>query len=115
MSESHDKLETIFAAALELPGEEQQAFIAQACGQDAELRQRVERLLRNLSRAGNFLAQEGTDASGPGSPAHEKPGDWIGRYKLLEQIGEGGGGVVFLAEQNEPLHRRVALKLQFLK
>jgi len=49
----------------------------------------------------------------PEAAVTEKPGDRIGRYKLLEQIGEGGYGVVYMAEQAEPIRRRVALKLIF--
>ena len=109
MSEHHDKLEAIFGAALELGADERPAYLAQACGDDKALRGRVERLLRNLSRAGSFLA-EGAKAGLSGG-LFEKPGDCIGRYKLLEKIGEGGCGVVYVAEQQEPVRRRVALKI----
>ena len=113
MDEGPDKLEALFDAALELPPQERSAYLAKACGEDEQLRQRLERLLRNLERAGNFLAD---DAGSPGGTGHstvtaEKPGDRIGRYKLLEQIGEGGCGVVYMAEQEEPVRRRVALKI----
>src|SRR5262249_40604321 len=59
--------------------------------------------------AGNFLRHSG-DTTSTGSPS-EKPGDRIGRYRLIERIGRGGGGVVYLAEQEEPVRRRVALKI----
>src|SRR3989441_6651581 len=106
--------ETIFAAALALPPEERAACLDQACEGDAALRQRVEVLL-NAHAAGAFLEE-------PAAPvtAHtlqvtprisERPGDNIGRYKLLQQIGEGGCGVVYMAEQTEPVQRRVALKI----
>src|SRR5438105_14287115 len=106
--------ETIFAAALALPPEERAACLDQACGGDTALRHRVEVLL-NAHAAGAFLEE-------PAAPitAHtlqisqsisERPGDKIGRYKLLQQIGEGGCGVVYMAEQMEPVQRRVALKI----
>jgi serine/threonine protein kinase len=106
--------ETIFAEALRLPPEERAAYLAQATGGNAELRQRVESLLGSYS-AGHFLEQ----AAAPQLrqtrevtvPLTEKPGETIGRYKLREQIGEGGCGVVYVAEQTEPVRRRVALKI----
>jgi len=109
MSQDHDKLEAIFDAALDLRPEERPAYLAKACGGDEALRGRVERLLRDLGRAGNFLAEEGKADLAPSSS--QKPGDCIGRYKLLEKIGEGGCGVVYVAEQQEPVRRRVALKI----
>jgi WD40 repeat protein/serine/threonine protein kinase len=83
-----------------------------ACGKDTELRQRVEQLLRVQPKLQKFLEQP---FAGPAPPADlpivsERPGNLIGPYKLLEQIGEGGFGMVFMAEQ-QPLHRRVALKV----
>src|SRR5438034_975235 len=111
MSETQDNLEAIFDAALELPAEERPAYLSQACAGNEALRRQVERLLRNLSRAGHFLTQGEPVASEPASAVLEKPGDKIGRYKLLQQIGEGGCGVVYMAEQEEPVRRRVALKV----
>src|SRR5437763_143332 len=109
MSETQNNLEAIFDAALELPAEERPAYLSRACSGNEALRRQVERLLRNLSRAGHFLTQGEQVASEP--PVLEKPGDRIGRYKLLQQIGEGGCGVVYLAEQEEPVRRHVALKV----
>jgi serine/threonine protein kinase/tetratricopeptide (TPR) repeat protein len=114
MSEGQDKLEALFDAAVQLKPEERAAYLAQACGNDQDLRGRVERLLRNLDRAGNFLTQaEGapSDQVAGLSLTSERPGDRIGRYKLLERIGEGGCGVVYMAQQEEPVRRRVALKI----
>jgi len=95
------------AVACTTPGE-RAACLDAHCGADAALRQRVEGLLRAVEEAGDFLES-------PALPAHdeisEKPGDRIGRYKLLEKIGEGGCGVVYMADQEEPVRRRVALKV----
>ena len=106
--------ETIFAEALRLPPEERVAYVAQATSGNAELRQRVESLLGSYG-AGDFL--EHAAAPQLRQPADatvsltEKPGQTIGRYRLCEQIGEGGCGVVYVAEQTEPVRRRVALKI----
>jgi eukaryotic-like serine/threonine-protein kinase len=108
--------EAIFDAALPLPREERAGYLAQACGQDASLRQRVEALLQASDEAGDFL-EAPPPAAGPGptlvvsAPVTEKPGDIIGRYKIREKLGEGGCGVVYVAEQAEPVRRRVALKI----
>src|SRR5262245_61237294 len=77
------------------------------------MRQRVEDLLAASERAGSFmrLAAVSEPANVLRLSPTEKPGDMIGRYKLLEQIGEGGCGVVYMAEQQEPVRRRVALKV----
>ena len=102
----------VFAGAVKLPVEEQAAYLARQCGDDHLLRARVEALLRADSEAGDFMEQ-----SPKGFPTStvsvigEKAGDHIGRYKLLQQIGEGGWGVVFMAEQEEPVRRKVALKV----
>src|SRR5205809_3187836 len=111
MSENQDNLEAIFDAALELPAEERPAYLTQACAGNEALRCQVERLLRNLSRAGHFLTQGEQATAEPASAVLEKPGNKVGRYKLLQQIGEGGCGVVYMAEQTEPVQRRVALKI----
>jgi serine/threonine protein kinase len=84
------------------------AFLEQACAGDAALRQRVESLLRAI---GEF-SETTVDSTGTHVvPVIERPGDRIGRYKLLEKLGEGGCGVVYVAEQEEPVRRRVALKV----
>src|SRR5262245_37604252 len=103
----------LFAAALELPAAERSAFLDRACRADEKLRQRIEGLLQAHDAAGNFLEVPPPDAmpSEPPTTVGEKPGDRIGRYTLLEQIGEGGCGVVYVAEQEEPVRRRVALKV----
>jgi hypothetical protein len=103
----------LFAEALHLPSSQRSAFLQRACGDDAKLRERVEALLRAHDSAGDFLEKPPPDAmeSGPETSIGEKRGDRIGRYKLLEQIGEGGCGVVYMAAQEEPVRRRVALKI----
>src|SRR5262245_9467325 len=105
----------IFSAALERPvGPERDAFLAQACAGDATLRQHVVALLAAHENASTFL-DKAAGPLGPGGtrlvPITEKAGDKIGRYKLLQQIGEGGCGVVYMADQEEPVRRRVALKV----
>jgi tetratricopeptide (TPR) repeat protein len=114
----------LFSAALELEASQRTAYLDQACADDPALRQRLEALLAVHEKALTFLetsargeqtsSLESEPAGGlaglPG-PLTEKAGDRIGRYKLLQQIGEGGCGVVYMAEQEEPVRRRVALKV----
>jgi serine/threonine protein kinase len=111
--------ERIFSAALALPLSERPDYLASACGGDARLRLRVEALLRAHDAPQGFLPERPgaipagvpilpTTAPLPGT---EKPGDRIGPYKLLEKLGEGGCGVVYMAEQEEPVRRKVALKV----
>src|SRR6266567_3319308 len=113
----------LFSAALELPASQRAAYLAAACADDPALRLHLEALLRVHEDAIPFLegpahpAQEspmGAEAPGPtvrlSVPLAEKAGGRIGRYKLLQQIGEGGCGVVYMAEQAEPVRRRVALR-----
>jgi len=118
---SPDKsLQDLFNAALERQDAVERArFLNEACGADAALRERVEKLLRAQEEIGGFMAQPSRKLAGfdlsqsksAGVPLTEMPGDKIGRYKLLQQIGEGGCGVVYMAEQEEPVRRRVALKV----
>src|SRR5947207_11249223 len=104
---------------------ERAAFLDAVCAGDLALRQRVNELLGEQEKVGTFLATpalsptqifSAAGGKGPGGtalvvPITEKPGDRIGRYKLLQQIGEGGCGVVYMAEQEEPVRRRVAIKV----
>src|SRR5438552_3190925 len=92
--------ETIFTAALELPPEERGPYLDQVAGRDGPLRRRLEALLRCHGPASGFLdspaaVQARAASLQPVAPA-ERSGDMIGRYKLLEQIGEGGCGVVYM-------------------
>src|SRR5882724_10586073 len=110
MNDSSNRVMEVFAAVIELSGSDRSAHLERACGSDEELRRRVERLLKAHDQVGHFLEQPAPTAV-PEASVGEKPGDRIGRYKLLQQIGEGGCGVVYLAEQEEPIRRRVALKI----
>jgi WD40 repeat protein/serine/threonine protein kinase len=105
----------IFSAALELKTlEDREKYIAQACGDDAMLRERIKSLLRSASAADRFIERPARDfgaALTVDRPLSEGPGTVIGPYKLLQQIGEGGMGVVFMAEQSQPVRRTVALKI----
>ena len=115
MSEAQNREEKIFEAAAQLAGEQRAAHLDTACGDDLALRQRIEQLLAAHDRGSNFMEESAVPASTKPDFRHalfsEKPGDKIGRYKLLQQIGEGGCGIVYMAEQEEPVRRRVALKV----
>jgi serine/threonine protein kinase/tetratricopeptide (TPR) repeat protein len=126
--------EQLFHLALEKPASERAAFLKQNCGGDVALRRRVEALLQAHENPGSFLEKpavnpgttgdlppgqpddeggsERSDNEAPGpSPIAEGPGTRIGPYKLLQPIGEGGMGAVFMAEQTHPVRRKVALKV----
>ena len=115
MSEPLNREEAIFDAALQQPDEERAEYLRRACAGESELLRRVEALLQAQERAGGFMAEPAAPSARPtivlSIPPTEKAGDKIGRYKLLQQIGEGGCGVVSLAEQEEPVRRQVALKV----
>jgi serine/threonine protein kinase/Tfp pilus assembly protein PilF len=105
--------ESIFAEAVQRAVPEREAFLDAACGDDAALRGRLEALLGAHDHPDPFL-----DALGPEvipttdrSDVGEQPGAVIGPYRLMEQIGEGGFGLVFVAEQTHPVRRKVALKV----
>ncbi len=113
MTEAGDtKAKAIFDEAIELSGAERQTYLERACAGNAELLSRVKVLLRGAETDDQFL-REPTISGGMQTIAGtiEKPGTRIGPYKLLEPIGEGGFGSVFLAEQESPVRRRVALKI----
>jgi WD40 repeat protein len=128
MSQSFQSTREIFTEALEIDDLTGRAeFLAQACGTNLRLRKEVEELLQAEIASGKFLPARPADTSvhaffdgavrnsAPDGDSIvssvEKPGDRIGRYKLVHQIGEGGCGIVYLAEQQEPIRRQVALKV----
>jgi eukaryotic-like serine/threonine-protein kinase len=104
--------ETLFHLALEKPAAERAAFLDSACGDDGDLHRRVEVLLHAHDEPASFLNPPAEAAATLDPPLmFTAPGTVIGRYKLLEPIGEGGYGTVFMAEQTTPVQRRVALKI----
>ena len=110
MNDSPASDATLFNAALDRVGRERAAFLDEACRGDQERRARIDALLRAHHSAPESLAGPIARAAADGRH-QEVAGDQIGRYKLLLKIGEGGCGIVFMAEQEEPVRRRVALKV----
>src|SRR5262245_12529099 len=110
MKPDSDRLKELFSQALQRKtAAEREECLAEACRGDAELRKQVESLLAAHEQAGDFLGQ--AVKLPPPDFVVEPTGTMIGRYKLLEKIGEGGFGVVYMAEQQEPVQRKVALKI----
>jgi len=128
VTDANHHLMTIFTSALDHEaGADRDAYLAEACGADPALRARVEGLLRVHEHGSRFL--EPTSAGQPptrdvraDAPVANATGAWVGppvsagsvvagRYNVLEEIGEGGMGAVWMAEQTEPVQRRVAVKL----
>lgn len=106
--------EAIFKAACKIVSPEDRAdYLTRACADDPALRDRVAVLLRVHDEERDFLESPppGLDGTFDPPPVAERPGQMIGRYKLLEELGEGGMGVVYLAEQQQPVRREVALKI----
>ncbi len=118
MKPSDASEQTIFDAARQISDPQARAaYLDAACDGSRDLRKRIEALLVAGARADKFLegdplelAQHGREASGA-LPPSEGPGTVIDKYKLLEKLGEGGFGVVYMAEQTQPVKRRVALKI----
>jgi serine/threonine protein kinase len=116
-----ERIQDILQLAVEADPVEVAALLDHECGSDASLRAEVESLLASLGRAGRFLSGPADNVMTPepgiahGSPhrasIYERPGAKIGLYTLVELIGEGGFGSVFLAEQEQPIRRKVALKI----
>ncbi len=131
MNADMQREEDLFDAARKLPGAaERAAFLARGCAGNFALLARIEALLEASAGAESFFSESSTVRTRPGAalqfsadilaapaagrmdpPGEEPLGTRIGRYKLLEKIGEGGCGVVYMAEQEEPVRRRVALKI----
>ncbi len=107
-----DSQDDIFLNAREIANPTERAtYLAQACGADTDLRNRVEAMLSDADGAKDFFGAEDNLPGRVAAPLTEAPGTVIGRYKLLQKIGEGGMGVVYMAEQREPVLRKVALKI----
>ena len=116
MNNANQALETIFNAAKALPPESRADYLNLACRDDAALRHEVEQLLAAANDADGFFEARPVgltqlENTVTDSAIQEGPGTRIGRYKLLQQIGQGGMGAVYMAEQEEPVRRRVALKI----
>ena len=102
--------ETIFSAASQLRDPAKRAlYLDWACGNDPERRQRIEGLLQAERELDSFLDPDPSELKF--FPVNEAPGTMVGPYKLLQRIGEGGCGIVYMAEQEKPIRRRVALKV----
>ena len=110
MSDNAKSLRTIFNEAAEIAdATERSAYLQRACAGDDSLRRKLDDLLSAHGDAGGFLNEGGPPTEI--APVTEGPGARIDRYKLLQKIGEGGMGVVYMAEQEKPVRRRVALKI----
>jgi serine/threonine-protein kinase len=114
MSRPTPSIDEVFFATMERQSPEARAaYLEEACGSDLELRRRVERLLEARPKVGSFLD---APAAGPtvtltAPEVVEGPGTVIGPYKLLKQIGEKGMDIVYMAEETDPVRRKVALKI----
>src|SRR6266404_1918624 len=112
MAEQQQTERSIFLEAIEVESAlERAAFLDRACARNALLRAEVEALLQAHQKPQRLLDAPLSPRRTIDEPVRERPGTVIGPYKLLEQIGEGGFGVVFMAEQHHPVRRKVALKV----
>jgi serine/threonine protein kinase len=120
MQSNTDKARALFLHAVgKLPPHAWAAYVAEECGPDTELQRQVMHFLNVHQQAGSFLEQPAVAALQPTAahpapdapPPAEGPGTMIGPYKLLQEIGEGGMGTVYMAQQTEPVKRQVALKV----
>jgi WD40 repeat protein/serine/threonine protein kinase len=116
MGTQHISLKAVFDHALEIESAvDRKAYLDQACADDPDARQKVEALLAAYQEAGSFLESGPPGLDGTHTveqpPITEGPGSLIGSYKLLQRIGEGAFGIVYMAQQREPVRRKVALKI----
>jgi serine/threonine protein kinase/Flp pilus assembly protein TadD len=107
---SETKVKELFQRALAKPASQRHGFLDRVCANNPTLRARVETLLQAHEEMGPFLRQA-TGGSSPPQAVREQPSTVIGNYKLLQEIGEGGFGVVYMAQQLRPIRRKVALKI----
>lgn len=101
----------LLLATLDLPTGQQSEYLDAACGGDVKLKARVQALVKNAKTGGSFMAKPAVDLNPTTALSSISVGGQIGRYRLMEQVGEGGMGVVYVAEQVEPVRRKVALKV----
>jgi len=114
MSITLQNAKEIFLAVAKAPADQWDARVEDACDGNEEVRERVRELLSAHARPGSFLQEPAVDLEGTAvsdCTVTERLGETIGNYRLMEQIGEGGMGVVFVAEQHKPIRRKVALKV----
>jgi hypothetical protein len=111
MTADSEKLRELFLAALRVPAGERDAFLREACAGVDELRERAMLLIQAHEELGSIAPPAAAEVGlTVDQPITETPGTVIGPYKLLEQIGEGGMGTVWMAQQTEPVRRLVAVK-----
>ncbi len=108
-------IESIFLAALDRPTPEARGAYLDAACTDPGVRRHVERLLAAHPGVGSFLDAPAAEVTADCQPIAERPGTSIGPYKLMEQIGEGGMGLVFVAEQQHPVRRKVVQRSSRLR
>src|SRR5262245_56279492 len=112
MSGDAQRVRSIFLAAVESqPPDRWAAYLDQACAGDPEVRRQVEVLLQARGQPNSLLDDPAPLLAAADETVCERPGTVVGPYRLMEQIGEGGMGLVFVAEQEHPVRRKVALKL----
>ena len=113
MPVNRGEVKSIFGRALDIESADERAqYLDEACRGADELRVEVDALLNAIAEAGDFLGGSVPEVAPTIDQTNaEKPGAEIGPYKLLQNVGEGGMGVVYMAEQTEPVERRVALKI----